>query len=70
MADHISGVSRTAGLADLIGEDGEDFALVGELGGDQFGFDGGLFLICGGLRLPSAGFLSWGDHKATVSSCI
>lgn len=31
MSDDIAGVNEAAGLFDFVGEDGEDFALIGEL---------------------------------------
>ena len=38
MADDVADVGDAAGLDDGVGEDGEDFAFVGEFGGDEAGF--------------------------------
>ena len=74
VADDVAGVDETAGLLDLVGEDGEDFTFVGEFGGDdlwlcelRLRFDGG----CGGLEGAGLGeLLSFDGHEAKVSSCI
>ena len=74
VTDDVAGVDEAAGLFDLVGEDGEDFTLVGEPGGDdlwlcelRLRFDGG----CGGLEGAGLGeLLSFGGHEAKVSSCI
>ncbi|WP_433963800.1 hypothetical protein [Tunturiibacter gelidiferens] len=80
MTDDIAGVDEAAGFFDLVGEDGEDFAIVGEFGGDElwFGklrswFDGGCGWWFRGLCLEGAGLgglLSLYGHEAKVSSCI
>ena len=56
VTDDVANVGVAAGLEDLIGEDGEDFALVGELGGDEFCFGRRLFLVCGVLGLGALVF--------------
>ncbi len=38
VTDDVAGVEVATGLFDLVGEDGEDSAFVGELGGDEAGF--------------------------------
>ncbi len=38
MADDVADVDVAAGLFDCVGEDGEDFAFVGDFGGDEAGF--------------------------------
>ncbi len=54
VTDDVAGVEVAAGLFDLVGEDGEDSAFVGELGGDEAGFFGdgwGFFDGAGGGEL-------------------
>ena len=80
MADDVAGVDEAAGLFYFVGVDVEDFAFVGELGGDEAGFfcvgwgffDGGLGLKRGfrGLGRFFNGLLYLGGHEAKVSSCI
>lgn len=65
VADNVAGVDVAAGLLNLVGEDGEDFALIGESGGDDAGFGGGFPASGGG-----SGCLSFVNHRAKVSSCI
>ena len=45
MADDVADVAVAGGLDDGVGEDGEDFAFIGEFGGDETG----LFGLRGGL---------------------
>ncbi len=49
VADDVADVDVAAGLLDLVGEDGEDFALVGEFGGDEARLGGRLSSCLGGL---------------------
>ena len=78
VADDVAGVDETAGLLDLVGEDGEDFTFVGEFGGDdlwlcelRLRFDGGCGCCLGGLSGAGLGeLLSFDGHEAKVSSCI
>lgn len=79
MADDVTGVNEAAGLFELIGEDREDFALVGELGRDEFRLgelrgrlNDGCCRRFWGLGLEGAvlGLLSFCGHEAKVSSCI
>jgi len=66
VADDVAGVDVAAWLLNLVGEDREDFAFVGEFGGDETRF-GGWSLFAGG---GGSGCLSFGSHRAKVSSCI
>jgi hypothetical protein len=80
VADDVAGIDEAAGLFDLVGEDGEDFALVGEFRRDEFGlgelrgwFDDGCcrcFRVWGLEGAGLGGLLSFGGHEAKVSSCI
>jgi hypothetical protein len=45
MADHVASVNVAAGLLDLVGDDGEDLAFVGELGRNEARFAGLSFLV-------------------------
>jgi hypothetical protein len=45
MTDDVNGVDVAAGLLHFVGDDGEDFAFIGEFGGDETGFGGGLFPV-------------------------
>src|SRR5260370_1031671 len=74
VADDVADVAVAGGLDDGVGVDVEDFAFVGEFGGDEVGFfvfgggdcrGGTGFDFSGGLlgRFP-------GGHIPTVSSCI
>ena len=67
MADDVANVDVAAGLFDFVGDDGEDFAFVGEFGGDEAGFGGGCLLVSGG---GNGRRLYLGSHRAKVSSCI
>ena len=67
MADDVAGVDVAAGLFDFVGNDGEDLAFVGELGGDEPGL-GERFFLSG--YDGGGGCLYLGRHRAKVSSCI
>ena len=67
VANDVANVDVAARFFYGVGEDGEDFTFVGELGGEKAGFCGGFFL-CGGFG--GDGCLYLGSHKAKVSSCI